>query len=271
MDYQTYLPSDSLADFVKCYWTLMAPAEAHAERQKIVPDGCMEMIIHYGDQYQQFSDDESSFIQPRSFVFGQLTKPLEIAPTGVTGIIAVRFHPDGFIPFSTIPVSAMENRPVPLTELYGQEGAQLEREVINMAHQAERIVILENFLLKRLKDKNTIDALTASSVDALLSLKGQLSIDQLATQQSTTRRQLERRFATTVGLSPKQLAKIIRLQHTLKNLEQKQFTNLASLAVEHGYFDQAHFIKDFKEFTGMTPKQFYADSLKMSALFIHGD
>jgi AraC-like DNA-binding protein len=98
-----------------------------------------------------------------------------------------------------------------------------------------------------------------------------LTIDQLAVQQSTSRRQLERRFANTVGLSPKQLAKIIRLQHTLKNLEQKQFNNLASLAVENGYFDQAHFIKDFKEFTGITPKQFYADSLKMSSLFIQGE
>ena len=271
MDYQTHTPSEILSDFVKCYWTLVAPAEAHPERQKIVPDGCMEMIIHYGDLYKQFRDDESDFIQPRSFVFGQLTKPLVIAPTGVTGIIAVRFHPDGFIPFSTIPVSAMENRAVALTELYGQAGAQLETAIISTRHQAERIVILETFLVKRLTDKKSIDALTASSVDVLLSLKGQLSVDQLATQQRTSRRQLERRFATTVGLSPKQLAKIIRLQHTLKNLDEKKFTNLASLAAEHGYFDQAHFIKDFKEFTGMTPKQFFADSLKMSTLFIHGD
>ncbi len=271
MDYQTHPPSEILSDFIKCYWTLSAPAEDHPERQKIVPDGCMEMIIHYGDLYKQFREDESSFVQPRSFVFGQLTRPLEIAPTGITGIIAVRFHPDGFIPFSTMRVSAMENRAVSLTDLYGQEGAQLETAIISTTHPAERIAILETFLLKRLKDKSIIDALTASSVDVLLSLKGQLSVDQLATQQGTSRRQLERRFATTVGLSPKQLAKIIRLQHTLKNLEQKQFTNLASLAVEHGYFDQAHFIKDFKEFTGMTPKQFYADSLKMSALFIHGD
>lgn len=271
MDYQTHPPSETLSDFVKCYWTLVAPAQQQPEQQKIVPDGCMEMIVHYGDPYKQFLDEGSNFIQPRSFVFGQLTKPLVIAPTGVTGIIAARFHPHGFIPFGTMPISAMENRAVPLTDLYGQEGAQLEEEVINANHYAARIAILETFLLKRLIDKNNMDALTAASVDALLALKGQLSVDQLAEQQSASRRQLERRFATTVGLSPKQLAKIIRLQHTLKNLEQKQFTNLASLAVEHGYFDQAHFIKDFKEFTGMTPKQFYADSLKMSSLFILGE
>ncbi|GCC50090.1 AraC family transcriptional regulator [Chryseotalea sanaruensis] len=270
MDYQTYLPSESLSDFVKCYWILDAPQEDNPDHQRIVADGCMEMIIHYGDQYKQFSDNGSSFLQPRSFVFGQLTRQLEIAATGVTGIFAVRFCPDGFIPFSTIPISAMENRAVALTELYGQEGEALEKAVVSAPTYQERITILESFLLNRLKNKNTIDVITASSVETLLSLKGQLTIDQLAIQQSTSRRQLERRFANTVGLSPKQLAKIIRLQHTLKNLEQKQFNNLASLAVENGYFDQAHFIKDFKEFTGMTPKQFYADSLKMSSLFIQG-
>lgn len=271
MDYQTYPPAEPLTDFVKCYWTLDAPKEDNPDRQRIVPDGCMEMIIHYGDYYTQFRDDGSSFVQPRSFVFGQITKQLEIAPTGTTGIMAIRFHPDGFIPFSTLSVSAMENRAVSLTELYGQEGEQLEKEIINAANHQNRIVILDAFLLKRLTDTKNIDVLTASSVDTLLKLKGQLSVDQLAEQQRTSRRQLERRFAITIGLSPKQLAKIIRLQNTLKSLEQKQFGNLTSLAVENGYFDQAHFIKDFKEFTGMTPKQFYADSLKMSSLFIQGE
>jgi AraC-like DNA-binding protein len=268
MDYQTFPPTEALSDFVKCFWTLTSPREDNPERQRIVPDGCMEMIIHCGDLYRQFKDDGNSFIQPRSFVFGQLTQPLEIVPTGVTEIMAVRFHPDGFIPFCTMPIAAMENRPVSLTELYEQEGDTLAHTVIAASTFQNRIAILEDFLVQRLKDTKTIDTITAASVDALLTLKGQLSVDQMAEQQTISRRQLERRFATTVGLSPKQLSKIIRLQHTLKNMEKNPSNNLASLAVENGYFDQAHFIKDFREFTGMTPKQFFADSLKMSVLFI---
>lgn len=271
MDYQTYPPSALLSDFVKCYWTLSADKEENPERQRIVPDGCMEMIIHFGDLFRQYTAEGDSFIQPRSFVFGQLTKQLEIAPTGVTGIMAVRFHPDGFTPFCTMPLSDMTNRPVSLTELYGQEGEDLERSIVSNPRYDKSIETLETFLLNRLKDKDNIDRLTASSVDALLALRGQLSIDGLAEQQGTSRRQLERRFAATVGLSPKQLAKIVRLQYALKGLEQKQFDNLTSLAMEYGYFDQAHFIKDFKEFTGVTPGQFYADSLRLSSLFIKGE
>ena len=79
---------------------------------------------------------------------------------------------------------------------------------------------------------------------------------------------MERKFMMVIGMSPKQLSRVVRLQATLKMLEQKQFTSLTSLAYENGYYDQAHFIKDFKEFTGHSPKSFYADNLKLSTLFI---
>jgi AraC-like DNA-binding protein len=78
---------------------------------------------------------------------------------------------------------------------------------------------------------------------------------------------LSRKFSSSIGISPKQLAKIIRLQATLKTLLNKDVSKLTDLAYENEYFDQAHFIKDFKEFTGLTPKAFYSDSLKMSLIF----
>ena len=74
-----------------------------------------------------------------------------------------------------------------------------------------------------------------------------------------------------IGLSPKQLSKVIRLQATLKILSTQNAENLTTIAYECNYYDQAHFIKDFKEFTGMSPKQFYADNLRMSALFIENN
>ena len=79
---------------------------------------------------------------------------------------------------------------------------------------------------------------------------------------------MERKFISVVGMSPKQLSRIVRMQSTLKMLEQKNFASLTSLAHENGYYDQAHFIKDFKEFTGMSPKLFFGGNMKLSALFI---
>ncbi len=267
MEYKTYSPSPVLAPLVRLFWSLEADATAIAEKQTIVPDGCMEMIIHYGDPYQQFSEN-GIILQPRSFVFGQIIRPLQISPTGRTGMVAVRFHPEGFAPFFTGSLQAMENRAVPLTELFGEEGDRLTQEILSALSIDNRIAILENFLINRLTSPHSIDAITKSGVGALLESKGQLSVAELAEHVEINRRKLERKFATVIGLSPKQLSKMIRLQSTLRALRSKTFPDLTTLALESGYFDQAHFIKDFREFTGISPKQFYANSMLLSTFFI---
>jgi len=268
MDYKTYPPAPSLKLFVKCFWSLEAPASWVPEKQRIVPDGCMEMIFNDGDLYCQILENGEHILQPRCFVFGQITSPLDIAPNGATGILAVRFHPDGFAPFTTLALHSMDNRAVALSELYGEAGVDLEKKVLAAPTTTDRIAIIESFLLNRLNSPDGIDSLAKSCVEMLLRTKGQVSIDILAGQLNTSRRQLERKFFLAIGLRPKQLSKIIRLQATLKVMEQKQFASLTALAHENGYFDQAHFIKDFREFTGMSPRQFYGDHLRLSALFI---
>lgn len=271
MDYQTYEPSEDLAILIKCYWTLESPKENITERQTIVPDGCMEMIFHYGDFYKQYTENGNCIIQPKCFVIGQLTRPLKIEPTGETGIFSVRFRPNGFLPFATMPIKEMENTAVPLGKLFGIAGEQIEQNILNAHSILDRIKLIESFLLDLLTDTLTIDHIVKSTVETILSANGQLSIDEVSKQININRRQLERKFSLAIGLSPKKLSKTIRLQATLKMLLNKQFTSLTALAFESEYYDQAHFIKDFKELTGLTPKEFYGNSLKMSSFFYGAD
>lgn len=271
MDYKTLVPQPSLKAFVKCYWTLDAPKEVEPERQRIVPDGCMEMIFHHGDLYRQYLADGSSILQPRCFVFGQISKYLEIAPTGTTGIFAVRFYPGGFSPFATLPLTELENRAVALELLFNGEGVQLGKSILDASNLQERVEIIEEFLLKNLHSATVKDRVVRSSVELIMHLNGQVSSNELSGHQNLSTRQFERKFGAAIGLSPKQLSKIVRLQTTLKMLADRQFSSLTAVAYEGDYYDQAHFIKDFKEFTGMTPKQFYAGSLKMSSLFINAE
>jgi AraC-like DNA-binding protein len=267
MNYSTYKPSESISHFVKCYWTLDANEEKPPQKQRIIPDGCMEMIFHYGDLFKQYAQNGEPIIQPTCFVFGQITEPLDIEPTGKTGIFAVRFFPDGFVPFATVPIQAMENRAVSLPDLFGHDGLQLANQVLSASTVEDRITQVEAFLLQRLLLAESIQKVVQTSIEALLTENGQLSVDDLATQLGVNRRKLERKFATTIGLSPKQLFKIIRLQAALKMLVNKEATNLTTIAIEGEYYDQSHFNKDFKEFTGVSPKQFYANNLKMASLF----
>jgi AraC-like DNA-binding protein len=267
VDYKIITPATNLSPFVRCYWILDAPKEIKPDKQRIIPDGCIEMIFHYGDLYKQYQEDGSCIVQPRCFVFGQLTQPLDIEPTGRTGIFAVRFNPDGFTPFATIPLNMMENRAVALTELFGNAGVQLEEDILSAKTTDDRVKIIELFLTGRVGSAGLIDRIIQSAITTMVTLNGQLSVSDISKEMDINRRQLERRFAAVIGLSPKQLSKIIRLQATIKMLMNDEPGSLTSIAYEGNYYDQAHFIKDFKEFTGVSPKRFYSGRLKMSALF----
>jgi AraC-like DNA-binding protein len=260
-------PNFELTEFIKRYWTLEGQKENTPLKNTIVPDGTMKLIFHYGDTYKHHSQSGSITILPKCFLIGQLTKPYMIEPVGVTGSFVVQFKPNGFLPFTTIPIKEMENTAVPLDKLFGKDGEEIGEKILLAINTTERINLIETFLLNRLTDKKTIDNIVKSTVDTILNANGQFSINDHSFQNNINRRQLSRKFSTTIGLSPKQLSKTIRIQAALKNLLTKKVTSLTDLAYENEYFDQAHFIKDFKEFTGLTPKEFYGNDLKMSLIF----
>lgn len=267
MNHQIIAPNTELASLVKNYWTLESSKEDTPERNTIVPDGCMKMIFHFGDLYKHYLKDGSSILLPKSFLIGQLTKPYEVEPTGKTGTFFVCFHPNGFLPFARFPIKEMENTAVPLDKLFGNEGVEIGQKILNANSTSERIHLIENFLFKQLAETKNVDKILESTVETILTANGNLTVDELSKQNNINRRQLVRKFSSHVGLSPKQLSKTIRLQATLKKLLNSDVTSLTDLAYENEYYDQAHFIKEFKEFTGLTPKEFYGDHLKMSLIF----
>nr|WP_297912626.1 helix-turn-helix transcriptional regulator [uncultured Allomuricauda sp.] len=266
MDYRTYEPDSDLKAIIKCYWTLEGD-ESDIQKQVIVPDGCMEMIFHFADLYKQFLVEDTFVIQPRCFLMGQLSKPLEIEPTGKTGIFSVRFHPDGFLPFVSFRMTQIQDTAVPLTTLFGDEGQMLEKEILTAKTTKERIESMERFIDRQLQNKEVGDKIIQMTLQTILAENGQLSIDGLSKNLNVHRRKLERRFDTAIGMSPKRLSKIMRLQAALKKLLNAEFDSLTGLAYDIGYYDQAHFIKEFKEFTGFTPGEFYGDHIQLSTLF----
>jgi len=269
MDYQTYQPDAGLAEFVSCYWTLEVPENADGQKQRVVPDGCVEMIFTLGDDIKRYINDETHIIQPRSMILGQFARPFFIEPTGVVDTFAVRFFPCGLIPFTTLPIRELANRETELSAVLGPDvAAGLEYSIVNAADTAERIRHIETFLSDRLKDFGNIDSILKSTVDLILSTKGRLPVTEMLKDNISKRRQLERRFSRLVGLSPKQLARIVRLQTTLRMLLNNEGPSLTSLAMENQYYDQAHFIKDFRELTGTNPNKFLVDNeLTLSAAF----
>ncbi|MBV6646052.1 MAG: AraC family transcriptional regulator [Cyclobacteriaceae bacterium] len=264
---KTYAPDIELTEFVKRYWTLDGEKENIPLKNTIVPDGTMKLIFHYGDTYRHHSQNGEITVLPKCFLIGQLTKPYVIEPIGVTGSFVVQFKPNGFLPFTTMPIKEMENKAIPLDKLFGEEGRKLGEQILNANATSERIQIIETFLFNQLADQKTVDNIVNSAVATIFDVNGHFSVNEYSRTNNVNRRQLARKFSSAIGLSPKQLAKTIRIQKTLKVLLNEEIRSLTDLAYENEYFDQAHFIRDFKEFTGLTPKEFYGEDLKMSLIF----
>jgi len=264
MIYRNYIPNPALARYIKCYWSLRSDKlPLQASRERVFPDGCIELLFHFGDPFIRHLAGQPSFVQPRSFIHGQIKAYIEIEASGRMGIFSVRFQPDGLRAFTSLPVNETTGSSIAIEDIWRHEGAMLEEQVLNAATDEQRVAILEHFLLHQLQQQDE-DPVVTYCVASIRRSNGAVGIQQLADAANIGRRHLERRFISGVGISPKLLSRITRFQHTLQLLEQKQFTSLTSLAYEGGFYDQAHFIKDFKEFTGLNPRLYFSTDLDVT-------
>ncbi len=270
MKYESFDPQPNLGAIVKCHWILEVPGDLEAPKQRVIPDGCIEMCFILGDDVKRFTSENKFIIQPRAMVFGQITKPYFIQPTGYVNTFAVRFYPYGFANFIKKPISELADKETPLTALFDKELAKdLEHQITAASSTEERVAIIERFLLGQLADQSVIDNIVKSTIDVLSESKGSASINAILKDDLSVRRQLERKFSKQTGLSPKQLGKIIRMQSALKMMLNGQVETLTQVAYESEYYDQAHFTRDFKEFTGVNPKQYLDDEQMMLSSLIY--
>ena len=144
----------------------------------------------------------------------------------------------------------------------------LEKSIRLAKNVKEQIQIIEKFLLDKLNEEKTIDQIVKTTIDVLMLSKGNASINSITKKDKSKRRQLERKFKKQIGISPKQLGKVIRLQTALKLLLNQETENLTNIAYQCEYYDQAHFTKDFREFTGVNPKDFLGnENMILSSVF----
>ncbi|ASP40216.1 AraC family transcriptional regulator [Bacterioplanes sanyensis] len=264
MDYNTFEPSEELASLINFYWTLEVAAEENPAKQIIVPDGGIELVFILGDDIRRFISETEFVLQPRAMILGQTSQPFYVQPTGYVNSFAASFSPFGFSLFVDMPLKELRNKETPIAEVFGQPAAdRLEQAIIDAPTTKDRIKAVEAFLLDRLTHQQRIEGVVQKTVQLISESNGQLSIDDAARYDASQQRQLERKFLQQVGMSPKQLCKLVRMQSALKLLLNQE-GSLTDIAHDSRYYDQSHFIKDFKHFTGVSPSKFLLD--KSSAL-----
>lgn len=262
LDYLELAPHSALRPFVKCYWALRSRG-APPVVQRVLPDGCCELILHLGDRFRQH-DAGLIRVQPRLLFIGPSGRALLIEPGNEVDIVAVRFRPGGAGLLLRQPLSELRDATMSLEDLGVAFGLDLLDALSSLA-AAERIALVEKLLLTRLREV-VPDPLIARAQTMIMQHGGGSVIDAVARTSGVTVRQLQRRFHERVGLTPKQLARIARVQKVLR-IAAEPGARLARIAVEAGYTDQSHFTRDFADIAGVTPAVYFRENHQLNDLF----
>ncbi|MFY9607879.1 MAG: helix-turn-helix domain-containing protein [Blastocatellia bacterium] len=269
MQYEEFNPAEPLAKYVKCFWVLESAAAGSSRQERILPDGCTEIVFQLADPFNQCNPVGTTERQPMAMLVGQMRRHLLIQPTGRVRVLGVRFWPGGAYPFLRLPQYEIADRVVALDALWGGIAGELHSRIADAATAAESARQVETILLSRLNHFRHHDEGAFKAVALILRAGGCLSIDTLAREMGINSRRLDRTFNTRVGLPPKTLSRIVRFQQVFKKMEpQKNDPDWVRIALDCGYYDQPHFIKEFKSFAGKEPTSYLAEQNAMSDHFI---
>lgn len=254
MQYRTLPPPETLRDFVRFFWILESDGSPYTHRS--MADGCPELIFHYEGVFDELKTDGHSEKSFTAGIHGQSQQYSRFTINKRFGIFGAYLYPFALPVLFNIPASACSNQLVDLSALPGSDLHELEERMLGAADNTERYNILTTFLEKRLL-KNRQDASGLfSSVQLIIRQKGLVTVEQVAAKSGYSERQLERHFKTFSGFSPKLFSRIVRFQAALNEYGNRNKT-LTEIAYDCGYYDQSHFIHEFKQFSGHHPRSYF--------------
>jgi AraC-like DNA-binding protein len=253
------VPSAPLAGFVAKLWLCDAPALPHA-RERVLPDGTMTLVVNLADdEVRHYGGDGACHRLPGITLHGPQSAPFVIDTAEQRSVMGVHFAPGGAYPFFGAAAGELRGRHVPLDALWGAGASSLRSELLEARGAEHRFDALERALVRRFAGTPRRHPGMLAALRALASPGSAHRIGTLEERLGVSRKQLARRFDDEVGLAPKRLARILRFQRALGALGgPRGARTLADLALACGYYDHAHFVRDFRAFSGASPSAILA-------------
>ena len=251
-DFQFYKPCKELQPYVRYYWGFKSNQLLNT---LTFPIGCPQIIFH---KQTPLYIPELGTAQPEFTISGQVNYPSHLYADGNVEMIVVVFQPYALKAFLNLPVSLLHNLEISGYDLENKHLRQLAAQIFDCEDTSSCISIIEQWLLLQIANVQTPK--TAYNIKRITAAMKRLfvmpstSVTELASTACLGKKQFERLFNELVGANPKEYARIVRFQKSLKLLQHgSEDTSLAQLACQCGYADQSHFIREFRRFSGYTP------------------
>jgi Adenosine deaminase len=227
----------------------------HGMHNTILPDTSIVMAFRFKGAVS-YSEAGIEASLPESVITGIRHSARIVHYSKQAALLLVVFHDGGAAPFFSVPMHELSGMSVSLDDLVPHH--YIEEQLSEAASHAQRIAIVERFLMKQLKMESN-DALVQDAIQQIYASNGTIRIKGLLTSLPVSRDPFEKRFRRITGTSPKHFAAIVRLRRVVEQYSPTK--SLTDMAYTAGYFDQSHFIKDFRRFTGQTPHEFFKSPL----------
>ncbi|MBO9598367.1 MAG: AraC family transcriptional regulator [Cohnella sp.] len=246
---QCYEPARELTPFIEHYWIVRWDLTGQQPYS--------QTVLSYPSVHLTFEQEASRPVYSGVYGVPSQTYTRTLRDRGAT--LGVKFHPGGFYPWRRQPVSRLTDRTISIREALGYDPRTLEQRMIELNDDIAMARLAENFLMERLPLPDENVAYVRKIVRAIIDDREITKVERIAAQFGIGARTLQRLFDRYVGVSPKWVIQRYRLQEAAMLLEQGGQIDGAALALELGFYDQAHFIKQFKAIIGKTPEAYAKD------------
>jgi AraC-like DNA-binding protein len=244
-DLARYAPAADLAPLVEHYWTVdwdLTGQEPY--RQEVLSHPSVHLAFEAG----------------RGEIFGVIRRKFTRRLQGRGRVFGIKFRPGAFFPFFGQPVSRLTDRIVGCSEVFGPAGEALTATVLAQPDHGAMIAVVEPFLRQRLHRPDPRVLEVGRLADRIMTDRSIRKVDDLLPDLLMSKRTLQRLFEQTVGVAPKWLIQRYRLHEAVERLNATAPVDWPALALELGYFDQSHFIHDFRDLVGCTPAAYAAQA-----------
>lgn len=256
--FKFYKPKPPLSNFVDRFW-LYEGSDATQQTERILPTGTLELAINLRQNELRFYDPEPPYNRVRlsgAVVSGAHGSGFVPESTHEVSIIGVHFKPGGAFPFLGLPAGDLADTHADLEALWGPSARRLEERLREVRTAGERFQLLHDALLSRLCNGVKKHYAVSAALEMFRKNHGKPTVREAAKYLGLSQRRFIQIFKGEVGVTPKLFSRIQRFQQTRTFIQQNPIPDWTTLALDFGYFDQSHFIREFIEFSGLSPTDY---------------
>lgn len=255
-----YKPIPALMPYVELFWEGQFNKDnAQLLAQKVLPNGYLEAIIHLSDLHCELPLDTAYHPSADYTLIGLFSSPYEVHFKAPVHAFGIRFKPEALLSVLRVAAAEVKDGFIDMEAFTGRDFREYCHRLRAASLLSERIALSEAFLQKKLEANAPELYYLNRAAEIIRRRKGLITLEDLAGKALISPRQLEREFKQKIGMTPKQYMRIARLNEVNRALESGKWQDLTAIAYDSGYADQAHFIRDFKHFTGEKPTAFIRD------------